>query len=74
LQAAGCEVLGLVAIFTYAFQLADDNFKNAGCPYYTLTDYHHVLDRALHQRYIQSADVSSLQAWRVHPESWSKSL
>lgn len=74
LQAEGCHVFGLVAIFTYAFQVAEDNFKNAGCKYFTLTDYHHVLNQALHRNYIQHDEVSSLQAWRVHPESWSKSL
>jgi orotate phosphoribosyltransferase len=74
LQAAGCEVLGLVAIFTYAFKLADDNFKSAGCEWFTLTDYHHVLNRALERNYIEANEVNSLQAWRVHPDTWSKGL
>jgi orotate phosphoribosyltransferase len=47
LREAGCEVKGLVAIFTYGFEIALKNFADAECPFVTLTDYEHLIDQAL---------------------------
>lgn len=74
LRDAGCEVLGLVAIFSYGFDLAEQNFRDAGCSFYTLTDYHHVIDAALKRNFIGSHEMESLRAWRQRPEVWSKTV
>lgn len=74
LRAEGCDVIGLVAIFNYDFNQSKENFKQARCPVFTLTDYHHVIEKALADQRVQASDMASLHAWRQHPETWSKSL
>jgi orotate phosphoribosyltransferase len=70
LREAGLEVKGLVAIFTYGFQLAVDNFKQAECPFATLTDYPFLIEQALKSNYISEKDVELLQDWRENPSVW----
>jgi orotate phosphoribosyltransferase len=70
LREAGCEVKGLVAIFTYGFDVAARNFTEADCPYVTLTDYDHLIDQALKLEYINESDVDSLKDWKNAPDTW----
>lgn len=70
LREAGCEVKGLVAIFTYDFDVAKANFKEANCPYETLTNYDFLIEQAINQDYINENDLESLQAWRANPSEW----
>lgn len=70
LREAGCEVKGLVAIFTYGFDLAIRNFADAECPFLTLTDYDLLIEQALKENYISAADVESLKEWKKDPSSW----
>lgn len=72
LKNAGMDVKGLIAIFTYGFKVADENFKAAGCPYVTLTNYEFLIEEALKKEYITENDLGSLREWRDHPESWKK--
>lgn len=72
LREAGCEVKGLVAIFTYGFDLALRNFDAADCPFITLTDYDHLIDQALKSEYITENDVASLREWKSNPENWNQ--
>lgn len=72
LRKAGCEVKGLVAIFTYDFQVAKDNFKNANCPYETLTNYDFLMEQAIRQEYINESDLGSLKEWRENPSAWKQ--
>ena len=72
LKEAGIEVLGMAAIFTYGFDLSVNNFKEAGIPLVTLSDYDQMLELALEQDYIKSEDVESLKSWRVNPSEWGK--
>ena len=71
LRDAGCDVRGLIAIFTYGFEVAAQNFQAADCPFVTLTDYDHLIDQALKLEYINDSDVQSLKEWKTAPESWS---
>jgi orotate phosphoribosyltransferase len=71
LREAGCEVKGLVAIFTYGFEIASRNFDNAECPYITLTDYDHLIDQALKLEYINESDIQSLKEWKNAPDIWT---
>lgn len=68
----GCNVKGLVAIFSYNFPLAEQNFKKSKCLYKTLTNYDILLERALEERYIKEADIKSLNNWKNNPDSWEK--
>ena len=72
LRAAGCEVKGLVAIFSYGFDVATENFTNAKCPVETLTNYDYLMSQAVKHDYITESDVESLQAWRQDPANWNK--
>lgn len=70
LRNAGCEVLGMSAIFTYGFRKAEDNFKNAGCELTTLSNYNAMIDLAVKIGYVQSEQVEKLKEWRLSPETY----
>lgn len=70
LREAGCEVLGMVAIFTYGFQKAVDNFVRATVQLDTLSDYDTLIDLALQSDYIQPQEVEKLKSWRLSPETY----
>lgn len=70
LRAAGCNVKGMVAIFTYGFQEATDNFRQANCVVKTLCDYNILVEEALHRKFISEKDVESLKQWRDNPSKW----
>lgn len=70
LREAGCDVKGLVAIFSYGFDVAVQNFQNADCPYITLTDYDHLIEQALKLEYINEGDIESLKEWKNSPDTW----
>jgi len=64
-------VKGMVSIFTYGFQVAQDNFKKANCPVYSLSNYETLLKHALESNYIKETDLEMLNAWRNSPETWN---
>ncbi|PXY00688.1 orotate phosphoribosyltransferase [Marinifilum breve] len=70
LREAGCEVLGMVAIFTYGFQKAVDNFTENNCKLDTLSEYNIMIDRAQEIGYVKAEDVDQLKEWRKDPASW----
>lgn len=70
LRNAGCEVLGMAAIFTYGFRKAEDNFKAANCELTTLSDYNAMIDLAVKTGYVKADDVEKLKEWRLSPETY----
>jgi len=72
LREAGCNVKGMVAIFTYGLESATKNFKEENCILHTLTDYNHLIKYALEMKYIKESDKLSLVSWRENPEGWGK--
>ena len=66
----GCEVIGMVAAYTYGFPVAEEAFKNAKVPLVTLTNYEAVLDVALRTGYIEEEDIATLNEWRKDPAHW----
>lgn len=72
LRAAGYEVVGMVASYTYDFPVAAKAFADAGVELQTLTDYDHVVEQALATGYITEADVELLHEWRKDPANWKK--
>lgn len=72
LKDAEMDVKGLIAIFTYGFSVADENFKNANCPYVTLTNYDILIEEALRKDYISENDMASLREWKDNPGAWKK--
>jgi orotate phosphoribosyltransferase len=72
LRQAEFEVAGLAAIFTYDFDLATNNFKQAGCPFVTLSNYNALIKYAAANQYVSDADVELLEQWRENPSDWGK--
>lgn len=72
LRAAGYEVVGMVASYTYGFPVAAKAFADAGVELQTLTDYDHVVEQALATGYITEADVELLHEWRKDPANWNR--
>lgn len=70
LRGGGCDVLGMMAIFTYGFRKAVDNFKAAGCQLDTLSDYNAMIDLAVKSGYVKEAEVEKLKEWRINPEAY----
>lgn len=74
LRASGYEVVGMVAIFSYGFPIAEEAFAKAGVKLYTLSNYNAMLEAALDTNYIKPADVETLKAWREDPANWAPKL
>jgi orotate phosphoribosyltransferase len=72
LREAGCEVKGMVSIFSYGFDEARNAFEEARVKLVSLTDYPILLDQALHSSYITEKDVASLNEWRKDPANWNQ--
>lgn len=72
LRNAGCEVVGMVAAFTYNFPIAKEAFKEAGVELITLSNYQAVVEAALKSGYISQDKVPMLDAWRKDPANWGK--
>jgi orotate phosphoribosyltransferase len=72
LREAGCEVLGMVAVFTYGFDLALKNFRNCNCTLYTLSNYEVLVELAVKTGYILPEHLKTLKLWRQSPESWGR--
>lgn len=71
LKAAGANVKGMVAIFTYGFDVAAENFKNANVDLHTLGDYKTLLELAVTKQYITEAEQLTLSEWRKDPAAWT---
>ena len=68
----GCEVIGMVASYSYGFAVAKKAFKEADVNLVTLTDYEHVVEEALETGYISDDDVEMLHDWRKNPAHWKE--
>ena len=74
LRRVGCEVLGMTAIFTYGFPVAEENFRKAGVPLDTLTNYHALIAIATEEGYVRPEESETLAAWRENPSAWGEEL
>ncbi len=68
----GGVALGIVAIFSYEFQAADDNAKEAGIPFYCLSGYSALIDLAEQKGIVESTQIENLKGWRANPSEWGK--
>ena len=73
LREAGCEVIGMIAIFTYGLPDALASFEKANCNFVTLTNYDTLIEVAKEHDYIKEADMEKLRAWKKdpHDDSWT---
>ncbi len=72
LKDAGFEVLGMVSIFNYGFEIAEENFAAAKITLTCLSDYSHLISYALQNGTIDETVATSLKGWRVDPGNWNK--
>ena len=70
LQKSGLEVLTIVSIFSYGFQIATDQFTKAGLVYHSLTDYETLISLAIDKRIITPDQQKTLLNWRHDPANW----
>lgn len=72
LRDAGCDVLGLLAIFTYEFDQATSSFARANVDFKTLSNYSTLIETALKQGTITNAQLELLKTWRENPDEWGR--
>ncbi|MFT3796763.1 orotate phosphoribosyltransferase [Flavobacterium sp.] len=70
LREAGANVKGMAAIFTYGFDVAEENFKKAHLDLYTLSNYQNLLNLAVAKKYITEEEQATLSEWSLHPDTW----
>ena len=74
LRAEGLEVKGMVAIFTYGFDVAAQNFAEASCPLETLSDYPTLITEAARRDYLTEEQAGALIKWREDAAAWSQNF
>ncbi len=72
LNRSGANVLGMVAIFSYNFDVARRSFEYSNCELRTLTNYDKLIEEALVSKYIKEEEMETLRQWRYRPEIWGK--
>ena len=72
LKEVDVNIKGMVAIFTYGFDVAETNFKENNIELTTLSSYEHLLEQALDNKYISEKELNTLQDWRKNPSEWNQ--
>ncbi len=72
LKEAGAVVKGMVAIFSYGFDIAEENFKKKNVSLSTLSNYENMLEQALDSNYVTQKELTTLQEWRTNPSEWNQ--
>lgn len=70
LRQAGANVKGMVAIFTYGFDIAEENFKKSHLDVFTLSNYDNLLNLAVNKKYITEKELATLKEWNLAPDTW----
>ena len=70
LRAEGLEVVACLALFTYQFEKSVTRFAESNVPLHTVTDYSHILTRAVEHTYITEQQRAVLSEWKDNPEGW----
>jgi orotate phosphoribosyltransferase len=68
---AQAEVLGMVCIFTYGFEVARQSFANSDLKFHALSDYETLIGEAIKEEYISESQMITLQEWRLNPSEWN---
>jgi orotate phosphoribosyltransferase len=74
LREAGANVKGMAAIFSYGFDVAGENFKNANVELFTLSNYENLLPLAVSKKYISEQEQQTLMEWRISPSTWGQEV
>ena len=71
LKQVNVNVKGMVAIFTYGFNMATENFRKEDVKLHTLSNYENVLEQALETKYITNKELETLSLWNANPSKWN---
>ena len=71
LNAANVNVKGMVAIFSYGFEISKSNFEAANVKLHTLSNYENLLEQALDTNYINAKEQEVLARWNANPSEWN---
>ena len=71
LNAHGANVKGMIALFTYGFDIASENFKNANVTLHTLSNYDNLIEQAADTNYVSAKEINTLKEWRANPSEWN---
>ncbi|MDT0295423.1 orotate phosphoribosyltransferase [Mesonia ostreae] len=74
LKSANCNVKGMLAIFSYGFDVAKENFEKEHLEVHTLSDYSALIEQAYENNYLNRKELETLQDWRNNPSTWSPKL
>lgn len=72
LQFVGAKVTAVVSIFSYGFDVAQQNFEKVHVPVFNLTDYTTLVDVAIEKGFVTGEDLEHLTNWRKNPDEWPK--
>tara|TARA_R110000868_G_scaffold30589_2_gene112906 strand:+ start:25100 stop:25741 length:642 start_codon:yes stop_codon:yes gene_type:complete len=72
LEESGAKIKGMVAIFTYGFDVAETNFKENNIALHTLSDYDHLIQQASETNYIKEEQFKTLLEWKKNPSEWQQ--
>ncbi len=72
-QKEQAKVIGVVGIFSYQLSAAKQNFAAAQIPFFTLTNYHELIEVAKQEKYIDEQELKLLYAWHQDPTDWQQS-
>ncbi|MDG1394538.1 MAG: orotate phosphoribosyltransferase [Flavobacteriaceae bacterium] len=71
LKASEVNVKGMVAIFTYGFEISKENFKKNNVTLYTLSNYESLIEQALDTNFIDQNEAAILSQWNSNPSEWT---
>lgn len=72
LNEAGANIKGMLAIFTYGFDISVTNFEEKQIELHTLSDYAHLIEQASETHYIKEEQLTTLSEWRKNPSDWKQ--
>ena len=72
LRNVNADVQGMLAVFSYGFAAAEDNFNHAGCRLDTLSNYNILIEAALEAGYVKQMEIETLNEWRRNPSEWKQ--
>ena len=72
LEEVGAEVMGMLAIFTYGFETAEENFEKQNTTLHTLSDYSHLITQASNEGTVSIDHLDTLKEWRKNPSHWNQ--
>ena len=72
LKAHGAEIVGIISIFTYGFEVAEKAFEAEKCKFVSLCNYENLLEKAVELNFVDKSTLPVLESWNKSPDTWGK--